>query len=303
MSFAQRLFQPEYWFRPRQVYHRLTRRGPRPADADVITPWGLPMRVHPSEDMGMVIWHLGVIDLVVCEACWRLLDPGETALDVGANIGQMTGLLARRTGPTGEVWSFEPHPEVRAELERHVAAWRKTDLPLGHVRVHGVALSNASGAAALFEPRTFSGNRGTASLELVSTESGGANDAGGRSFTVPTQAFDEVFPKDRRVGVLKIDVEGHEPQVFAGALRTLRDRRIRDIVFEEHQSLPSPASKLLTDAGYTLFSLEQAFWGPRIHSPTEAINRPHWLPPNYLATLDPARAIAKFRPGGWQVLR
>ncbi len=302
MSFSQRLFKPEYWFRPSQIWRRLSRRGPRPANADIVTPWGLPMRVHPIEDMGNVIWQLGIIDLVVCEICWRLLDPGETAVDVGANIGQMTGLMSQRVGPTGEVWSFEPHPEVRAELENHVAAWRKTNPNLGPVRIHGVALSQSAGAAALFEPRNFAGNRGTASLETVSTESGGANDTGGRSFTVPTETFDALFPTDRRVGVLKIDVEGHEPQVFAGALKTFKDRRVRDIVFEEHLALPSPASKLLTDAGYTLFSLEQAFWGPRLHQPSERINRPHWLPPNYLATLDPQRAQTRCQSRGWRVL-
>ena len=60
------------------------------------------MRVRPRETVGHIMWHLGVLDLAASEVCWRLLDPGETAVDVGANIGVMTGLLARRAGPTGE---------------------------------------------------------------------------------------------------------------------------------------------------------------------------------------------------------
>ena len=91
-------------------------------------------------------------------------------------------------------------------------------------------------------------------------------------------------------------------ELFAGARKTLQERRVRDIIFEEHLKLPSPASTVLTEAGYTLFTLEQAFWGQRLHSITERIDRPHWLPPNYLATLDPTRAQARFRPRGWQVL-
>lgn len=303
MSLTQRLFKPEYCFRPSQAWHRLTRRGQRPAAANVRTPWGLPMRVHPSEDIGMMIWHLGVMDLVVCETCWRLLDPGETAVDVGANIGQMTGLLARRTGPGGEVWSFEPHPEIRAELEGHVALWQQSGPAIGRVHVHGIALSNAAGAAVLFEPRAFDSNRGTASLEAASTESGTENKSTGRSFSVPTQSFDHVFPADRKVGVFKIDVERHEVQVFAGALKTLREHRIRDIVFEEHDGLPSPASEMLKDAGYTLFALGQAFWGPRLLPPTIPANQPYWVPPNFLATLDPQRALTRLAPRGWRVLQ
>ncbi len=61
------------------------------------------MRVRPAEGVGRSLWRLGVYDLVTCELCWRLLDPGETAVDVGANIGVVTGLLARRAGPAGEV--------------------------------------------------------------------------------------------------------------------------------------------------------------------------------------------------------
>ena len=191
---------------------------------------------------GRSSWRLGVHDLVKCELCWWLLDPGGTAVDVGANIGVVTGLLARRAGPAGEVWGFEPHPDVRTELVRHVGLWQRTGLPLTKIQTHGTALSNVAGEAALFEPRSFGGNHGTAGLEAVSSGSDATHIAGGRCFKVPTQTFDAVFPSDRRGGVFKIDVEGHGPQVFAGAAGALAERRVRNIVFEGHHALPSPTS-------------------------------------------------------------
>ena len=136
---------------------------------------------------GRSSWRLGVHDLVTCEVCWWLLDPGGTAVDVGANIGVVTGLLARRAGPAGEVWGFEPHPDVRTELVRHVGLWQRTGLPLTKIQTHGTALSNVAGEAALFEPRSFGGNHGTASLEAVSSGSDATHIAGGRCFKVPTQ--------------------------------------------------------------------------------------------------------------------
>ena len=303
MSFADRFLKPEYWFQPGQVWRRLRRRGPMPTEADVMTPWGLPMHVRPFETVGHALWHLGVLDLVACEVCWRLLDPGETAVDIGANIGVMTGLFATRCGPTGEVWSFEPHPTIHGELAAHVAAWQRAGRPLAPVRLRKEALSDTTGEAKLFEPVVFEGNHGAASLEEFSSESGRTNTTGGKHFTVPVAPFDGVFPKDRPVGLLKIDVEGHEPKVFAGAAEALRARRIRDIVFEEHHAAPSPTVKLLTYAGYTVFFLGRNFWGPQLTVPDDQTARPAWLPPNFLATLDPERALARCRDRGWQVLR
>ena len=60
-------------------------------------------------------------DLISCEAIWRLLDEGELALDVGANIGYMTSLMAARLGKNGRVIAFEPHPVLFQEPEQMLA--------------------------------------------------------------------------------------------------------------------------------------------------------------------------------------
>ena len=303
MNFADRFFKPEYWFQPGQVWRRLRRRGPVPQEADLVTPWGLPMHVRPNETVGHAMWHLGILDLVACEVCWRLLDPGELALDVGANIGVMTGLLACRSGQGGEVWSFEPHPIIHRELARHVEAWKNQSQRLAKITLCKEALSDSPGEAQLFESAVFAGNHGAASLEQVSSESGRANTSGGQQFVVTTITLDKVLPADRPIGLLKIDVEGHEPKVFTGATATLAARRIRDIVFEEHHAAPSPTMKLLTDAGYTILFLGRSFFGPILTDPADQSSQLTWLPPNFLATLDPERALARCRSRGWQVLR
>ncbi len=45
------------------------------------------------------------------EVLARLIDPGDTVVDAGANVGYMTVLAAAAAGPTGRVVAFEPHPE------------------------------------------------------------------------------------------------------------------------------------------------------------------------------------------------
>lgn len=64
-------------------------------------PWGSEIRVNIGEGIGNTIWRTGVDDLPVLECLWRLTDPGDRCVDVGANIGLMTNVMAFRAGSEG----------------------------------------------------------------------------------------------------------------------------------------------------------------------------------------------------------
>ncbi len=297
MAFLSPILKPEYLFRPGQLLRRLARRGARPEFAEITTPWGLPMRVRPREAIGHSLWHLGVLDLPVTEVIWRLAEPGETLVDVGANIGYVTGLMATRAGTRGEVWAFEPCPEIHEELAAHVTRWRTSGRSLANLHLHAVALSDHAGTACLFQPSEFATNRGTASLEA-----GPANAAPALGVSVALNAYDAVIPGKTRVDVLKIDVEGHELSVFKGASRALGEGRVRDIVFEEHRGYPSATSSFLESFGYTIWRIDRAFLGPLLLPPDSAAPNSDWLPPNFLASRHPDRARRLCSPRGWRVL-
>ena len=48
----------------------------------------------------------GIYDLIVTEILWRLINKGEIAVDVGANIGYMTSLMAAKVASSGKVYSY-----------------------------------------------------------------------------------------------------------------------------------------------------------------------------------------------------
>lgn len=296
------LNKPYYFFRPSQVLLRLQRKlaGYKPASSNeqVILPWGLSIQVHPTDLIGNAIYRAGVYDLCVSEVLWRLLNEGETAVDAGANIGQMTSIMAKRVGNEGQVLSFEPHPQVFQELAANVAAWQH-DPGVGQIKVHEMGLSKEAGFATLHTTSDFAQNRGTASLEVDSDE----NNQDGKVYSVVIERLENVVPVNSSIGVMKLDVEGHEIDLLLGASRLLTDKRIRDIVFEEHNSYPSPVTDYLEQQGYTIFSIEQGPLSLRVSPARQNSAHYRYEAQSYLATLDAPRTLKRLNKWGYQALQ
>lgn len=144
-----------------------------------------------------------------------LVRPGMRVADVGANIGYLLLYLARLAGPEGEILAFEPEPDNLVELGRNV---RRN--ALDNVEVFPTAVGAADGTVSL---RT--GLNGTVAQD------------GTGEVEVPLRALDSAL--DRRIDFLKIDVEGYEGQVLAGAERVLfEDRPV--LFVEVHPGLLAP---------------------------------------------------------------
>jgi FkbM family methyltransferase len=139
--------------------------------------------------------ELGILD--------TLVPRGRMAIDVGANRGIYSYALARCAR---EVHAFEPHPQLSSLVAR---------LLRGRVTVHPCALSDRDGSAALRIPE---GLRGT-DWHLLGTLEDAPGDRRQRRVEVEVRTLDGFAFED--VGFLKIDVEGHELAVLAGARETI----------------------------------------------------------------------------------
>ena len=295
MNIFRALQRPEYFWRPRQVWRRL-RRDAILARNQVRVAWELPFELDPASHVGNDILNHGVSDIVVTEAILRLLDPGEEAIDVGANIGLTVSMMALALGPKGHAIAFEPGPESWRILTTNVAAWAGYDLaPISIVRK---GLSDRTGSASMHESIDLGGF----SLEDEPPGPVRIRPEGSSGITIELTTLDAFLPGNSGIGLIKIDVEGHELQVLEGAKRLLEQKRIRDIVFEDFHPHPSPVILRLQAAGYNVFSLGTAWRKPLLQPVKE---RPVRLarPPNFLATLDPERARARFQDAGWKCLR
>lgn len=215
-------------------------------------------------------------------------------MDVGANMGLMTSALAYAVGPAGQVISFEPHPDLIPKLQHNINLWR-TRLGWTHVAIDPVALSDVEGKATLIMPVNFAKNRGEATLEALYQ---------GDGVTVATKTLDGTLCADQIVGVMKIDVEGHEHNVLSGAVNLLSSGQIRDIIFEEYATYPTPVTRLLELHDYQIFRLRKGIFAPWLSSGANLkVSSKPIDTPNYLATKDSLRATRRLASVGWQALR
>jgi FkbM family methyltransferase len=246
--------------------------------------------VHESDAIGYSILVGRVFDPCVTETVHRLVDPGDVVVDVGANVGYMTSLAAVRAGPSGRVIAVEPHPSVFELLRANAASWSRQS-ELAPIELHRAALSSRDGVGTIVAGPAFAHNMGLSHLA-------GEGETG--SHEVELRRLDELVA-GASIGLLKIDVEGHETEVLRGASSLIERRLVRDIVFEDHDPYPSEATAVVEAAGYQLVSLANDLGGLVLRAPHDRGPISAWPGPSYLATMDPARSVARLQERGWRV--
>jgi FkbM family methyltransferase len=175
-----------------------------------------------------------------------VLAPDANAIDVGAHTGDVLGHLLR-VAPRGRHIGFEPLPHLAEALRRRHPG----------VDVRAVALSDAPGTAAFTHVLDRPGWSG---LKERPTPDGAA--ARTETIDVATERLDDALPDSYVPALIKIDVEGAELQVLAGATRTLQ--RHHPVLLFEHGlgsadhygTRPQDVHDLLTRAGYRVFDLQ-----------------------------------------------
>lgn len=174
---------------------------------------------------------------------------GATVVDVGASWGLFTYHLARRVGKSGQVYSFEPHPD-NAPMLRKLAAAR------AGVHFSPAAVSDEVGTAELLVPERHH-RPVTAQGSLAHGFDG--QHVGVQKVDVPTVRLDDELPTTG-VDFVKIDVEGHEIAVLRGGTAMLRRYRPAILIEIEQRHLSVPIDVVfdhLEDLGYFVYSITE----------------------------------------------
>lgn len=145
--------------------------------------------------------------------------PGDVVLDVGSNCGYYTFLASKLVGPTGMVFAFEPSPSASEAIARAV---HTNDLR--NITLTRAAVGSEAGTATLFVDPT--GDLHSPSLLPM--------DFGFVRLEVPVIRLDDFEPLkgETAIRLMKIDVEGYEPNVLTGMDKIIRARRVENVFCE-----------------------------------------------------------------------
>lgn len=148
----------------------------------------------------------------------RVLRPGDTYLDVGANVGLLALCAASVVGRDGRVIAIEAHPRTADFLSRNVAL-----NDFRNVEIERVAVGDAPGELLFTDRRSDDQN------SVAPSGEGGVR--------VPVRTLDALLPVQRvgRIHLLKIDVEGFELAALRGATALLA--RADRVLFESSPAL------------------------------------------------------------------
>lgn len=167
----------------------------------------------------------------------QLVRPGDTVLDIGANVGTVTTCMARRVGSQGKVYAFEPQRLIFQNLCASIAL-------NGFTNVY--CLQSAVGATndSISIPQinyTQQGNFGAVSLDRPDFQSDRVD-----LITVDSLELDSLR-------AIKIDVEGMEFEVLKGAKTAIE--KYLPIVYMESKKSQSTSNciEMLQDLGYSLY--------------------------------------------------
>ncbi|MEZ4888477.1 MAG: FkbM family methyltransferase [Chitinophagales bacterium] len=206
---------------------------------------------------------------------------GQIAVDIGAHKGGYLYWLQKKVGSKGWVFAFEPQPKLSQYLLK-ICAKKKYK----NVIIENMGVSAQKGSFDLFLPNGKSSSPGASLQKHHKTTSKFHN-----SIEIQTTTLDEYFLKERylKPHFLKIDVEGHELEVFKGGEQLLKEVKPKILVECEqrhlHDTSIDQVFQFLLDLGYKGYFIHQNEWKPLIHFSVGKHQRimdgRYWMSPDY----------------------
>lgn len=242
--------------------------GPALSDGLLETrlPNGCVMQCDLTDEVQRFIYFVGTYEPVESRVFCRLLRPGATVIDAGANVGQYTLLAATRVGPEGQVHSFEPMPQNFSALTRNVQINGLTN-----VRLNQAALWHEPAELVFSRPRIHHHNNGA--FAALDPDANSEDLDSQAAVTVTALTLDQYVEENHldSIDLVKMDIEGAEPFLLRGARRTLERfgppilSEVRPEILARLGTTIEELEALLTELGYHAWLISGENNGPIAH--------------------------------------
>lgn len=170
--------------------------------------------VNLTTGMQDYVFFFGEYEKVLSRVASTLIDRGDICLDVGANFGWYTTLMALHCGNAGEVHAFEPVPQSFRELEKNYALYGSPE----NVFINEIALGDREGMISI---NIIDGEpTGHASIAKM-------GDSKSSSYECRMTTLDRYLVKNGvgDVNFVKVDIEGAEMMFLQGADRLFKQEK------------------------------------------------------------------------------
>ena len=175
----------------------------------------------------------------------QLVHAGDTAIDIGANLGYYARLMSRIAGRNGHVYAVEPVAPIRRVLERNLSG-------CGNVDILPYALGAAEGEIRMGNATVRTGGYFGTGQNFV-MEAGAEADV---EFTAEMRRGSELFGHLTRIDFIKCDVEGYEV-VIMEEMRPLLERFRPTVLIETGGENRPRIVRLFTRLGYAGYTLDR----------------------------------------------
>jgi FkbM family methyltransferase len=208
--------------------------------ATVRTTDGFEITVAPNELIGRHIYLTGEFDRSIVEMLCNFSEPGDTLLDIGANIGYVSACFLNNV-QNSNVLAVEPQPDILETLAENLNRF-------GRSEIYRFAIADGDGEV-WFE------------IDPDNTGAGRiVKECGVRSMRIETRSADRMFSDldIQKLDLVKIDAEGFEDVIIKSCVPHFERLRPRAVLFEDQAANINRIREQFSKLDYRLYGIKKS---------------------------------------------
>tara|TARA_B100001559_G_C16489946_1_gene617986 strand:+ start:609 stop:1553 length:945 start_codon:yes stop_codon:yes gene_type:complete len=214
---------------------------------------GFDLWIHPNDEiLSRSIVYDKIWEPETTKLIKNIIHEGDVAVDLGANIGYFTMLMANLVGTSGKIFSFEPEPQNFEILQKNIKQNH-----LKNVVANQSAIGDMNGKIKLYLSNTNAGWHKVFPKQFVDYE------VSDKNIDVKICSLDKEFI-DKKIDFIKMDVEGYEWNAIKGGKKILEENHDVKLIFEffpmalrANNVKPDTVLTYLLDIGFHIYAIDE----------------------------------------------
>ena len=214
---------------------------------------GFDLWIHPNDEiLSRSIVYDKIWEPETTKLIKNIIHEGDVGIDLGANIGYFTMLMANLVGTSGKIFSFEPEPQNFEILQKNIKQNH-----LKNVVANQSAIGDINGKIKLYLSNTNAGWHKVFPKQFIDYE------VSDKNIDVKICSLDKEFI-DKKIDFIKMDIEGYEWNAIKGGKKILEENHDVKLIFEffpmalrANNVKPDTVLTYLLDIGFHIYAIDE----------------------------------------------